>query len=466
MQLTLIVLSGVVAWDSSKRTAYMFRSYDCVAPDKQRSNTLNPGPADTYKVWQVAMATVAAPTYFDSVNLDGHVFIDGGISTNNPTREAIFDVTALEGGRLRKGCVVSIGTGSSSKSTISSRVTKIRKRQLKTLFDAADAILTDTESTHRDVQDVLYQSGTSYSRLTVAHVVDVRLDEWKRISEIYAAANKSLCESEMITMLDNCAAVLAQSIRDRRNPSKGQRFKQIGTQIRGADRILPLSPSTSLGERAYVVNFSLKGIPFNDNFVERPAEMQQVRSALRSDQDHRRKICVITGLGGIGKTQLAAEYVRRHRDSYTSIFWIHADSQVNIRQDIKESAHRVYFESQPPWAKDSWPQGSENPRTQITTFLAWLSREDNDSWLLVYDDVNEVNGILEYMPTADHGSILITSQSLDVTSLGTQVSLGPMTKDQGAQMLAFAVDNEDRLQSELLLQFKRPKVYEATNTEL
>ena len=433
MDFTLIVLSGVVAWDTSRRTSYVFRSFDCDAPDKRRTNTLNPGPADAYKVWQVAMATVAAATYFDSVKLDGHVFMDGGIATNNPTREAVFDVTALEGGDLHQGCVVSIGTGTSSKRNIPTRIPKIANRGLKALFDAADTILTGTETIHRDVQGLLYSSGVSYSRLTVAHVVDVRLDEWKRVPNVYRATEESLCESNMMNMLDNCATVLAQSIRDRQNPSKSQRFRRSRGQM---------------GESKYHVNFSLKGIPFNDNFVERPAEMEKVDSALRSDEPRRRRICVITGLGGIGKTQLAAEYVRRRRDNHTSIFWVRAYDQSNILQDLKYSAERVYSEPQSTWGLEPRSQVSRNPKTQVNIFLAWLSKENNDRWLLVYDDVTDVKDILDFMPVADHGSILITTRSLDVTRLGTQVSLGTMSNEQSTQWLASAVADGDQIQGE------------------
>ena len=222
--------SGVVAWDSCRNTNYMFRSYDCVAPRKETSNHLNPGPADAALIWQVALATVAAPTYFDPVELSGHLYLDGGISTNNPTREAIFDVTAFTGDRLTEGCVVSIGSGFSSKPTISPVVTKISKRGTGTLLTAADAILGETESTHRSVENLLSQSRVSYSRFTLPEVLDIGLDEWRRIPEVCAATNKYLCDRETMTKLDDCANILAQSTGACQSPNLYERFKHAGIQ--------------------------------------------------------------------------------------------------------------------------------------------------------------------------------------------------------------------------------------------
>lgn len=36
------------------------------------------------KLWQAARATSAAPGYFNSIEIDGMSFIDGGVQANNP----------------------------------------------------------------------------------------------------------------------------------------------------------------------------------------------------------------------------------------------------------------------------------------------------------------------------------------------------------------------------------------------
>lgn len=48
----------------------------------------------------------------------------------------------------------------------------------------------------------------------------------------------------------------------------------------------------------------------------------------------RRKICVVHGLGGIGKTQLAIEYARLHKASYTSFFWLDGKTEESLIQSL------------------------------------------------------------------------------------------------------------------------------------
>jgi predicted acylesterase/phospholipase RssA len=52
-------------------------------------------------VWEVAMATAAAPTYFPSYTSDNKIrFIDGGIWANNPTMVALVEAISLLGIQL------------------------------------------------------------------------------------------------------------------------------------------------------------------------------------------------------------------------------------------------------------------------------------------------------------------------------------------------------------------------------
>lgn len=83
----------------------------------------NHGDAPNLPIWQVARATSAAPGYFSPIKInkgngsdprDRIRFKDGGFGTNNPTKEAYYDIVDKHGGQSKIGLVLSIGTGKTS----------------------------------------------------------------------------------------------------------------------------------------------------------------------------------------------------------------------------------------------------------------------------------------------------------------------------------------------------------------
>jgi hypothetical protein len=67
------------------------------------------------------------------------------------------------------------------------------------------------------------------------------------------------------------------------------------------------------------VAFDLTGVPKTSAFIRHKSDLDSMEKQLMPGEVlDRRKICIIHGLGGIGKTQLAIEYARLHKDQYTS----------------------------------------------------------------------------------------------------------------------------------------------------
>jgi hypothetical protein len=133
-------------------------------------------------------------------------------------------------------------------------------------------------------------------------------------------------------------------------------------------------------------------------------------------------------MGGIGKTQLAVTYAKRHRSSYSSIFWLNASSKATLLISLRRLAREIL------------PEAGGQPKDDImlAQVLVWLSNLENPRWLLIfdnYDDPDQFN-IREYFPAAAQGSIIITTRQPDGVS-GTKTKVRSMTeKEESLRILA------------------------------
>jgi adenylylsulfate kinase-like enzyme len=86
--------------------------------------------------------------------------------------------------------------------------------------------------------------------------------------------------------------------------------------------------------------FSLSGVPEVQKFIGRQKEMTNIREALEGDGS-RRKVVLLQGLGGIGKTQLAVSFLKTYTDSYSAIVWLDGKSEDALRQSYAATAKRL-----------------------------------------------------------------------------------------------------------------------------
>ena len=198
---------------------------------------------------------------------------------------------------------------------------------------------------------------------------------------------------------------------------------------------------------SFRVDFNLQGIPVVNIFVARNAEMTRLEQALlpTSTDQMRRKVFVLHGLGGIGKTQLSVEFTRKYQGSYSAVFWIDGSSKERLRRNIADLANRLPQHQLSEGSRNYSRNRTANVDEVVEDVLKWLSQPRNERWLLVFDNVDrefsvpsrtpEAFDVKEYFPTADQGSILITSRLASLWQLGTDLKLESVDEVQGQSIL-------------------------------
>src|SRR5579862_5269146 len=183
-------------------------------------------------------------------------------------------------------------------------------------------------------------------------------------------------------------------------------------------------------------------IPFlrNTQFVGQSSHLDKLERLLFSEE--RKPKIAITGLGGIGKTQIALELAYRTREMYPerSIIWIPATNA--------ESLHQAYLEV----AKQLQIPGVEEEQADVKKLLQrHLSQESADQWLLIFDNADDVNmwihnpasqnqslGLVDYLPQSSRGSIVFTTRSKKIAvKLAKQnvVEVSEMDEEIATQLL-------------------------------
>lgn len=179
---------------------------------------------------------------------------------------------------------------------------------------------------------------------------------------------------------------------------------------------------------AYRTAFTLQGVPISNYFVSRPsdtAELERYLLPQSHSRQRRQRIFVLYGLGGIGKTQLAADFARRYQATFSSVFWLDGRSEDQLRQSLAGCANRIPKGQIPDKSRNAVLNSKDDLNIVVADVLDWLARPDNADWLLIFDNVDQAYkqdsstggyDVRRYIP-GDHGSALITTRLSQLSQL-------------------------------------------------
>lgn len=162
-------------------------------------------------------------------------------------------------------------------------------------------------------------------------------------------------------------------------------------------------------------------LPRNPNFAQREdllAKMQEWRGGIDGVA-----VQILSGMGGVGKTQLALEYAYRQQENCQLVWWIVSDTAASIKSGLTSLASELL-------------RTGRNSATGGDLMLSsrdWL--EQNRQWLLIFDNVLTPDAIVDLLPRVGHGDIVITSQWGDWDGFSGEVKVEPFTLSRASAYL-------------------------------
>ncbi|KAL5094958.1 hypothetical protein Trisim1_003566 [Trichoderma cf. simile WF8] len=158
-------------------------------------------------------------------------------------------------------------------------------------------------------------------------------------------------------------------------------------------------------------------VPFgrNKDFVGRESILDQLLDMIppNADEDDCQQT-VISGLGGVGKTQIALKAAFRVRNKYRDchVFWVPALNTTTFENAYREIGQKLKI------------QTIENDEANIKLLVKAALNQSSENWLLIIDNADdatlfgkntEVSSLSDFLPFNLKGSILFTTRNVEVS---------------------------------------------------
>jgi hypothetical protein len=161
----------------------------------------------------------------------------------------------------------------------------------------------------------------------------------------------------------------------------------------------------------------------NRDFFPRLNVTQLIESALISSEslsgsfEENLRTFVLCGMGGLGKTEIAMEFVFSHLKDFDAVFIFHADQASTLAEEYSRAAIELGLQQNP----------KADPQDSRELFKEWLAdpqksrplsypstsspEQQQAKWLILFDNADDPDILSDYWPTTGIGSVLVTSRN-------------------------------------------------------
>ncbi|KAL4766883.1 hypothetical protein BDW60DRAFT_172255 [Aspergillus nidulans var. acristatus] len=204
--------------------------------------------------------------------------------------------------------------------------------------------------------------------------------------------------------------------------------------------VLQTTPGSLKGNRE---RHSVISLPRNPKFVGRQDEITKLEELLTMQNGPRR--IAITGLGGVGKTQIALEvaYRIRDRDHECTVLWVPCTSHALIEQMFLRFAEILGLHGVEPADVKEQMKAYLSSKRAGKWLLVFDNADDTEMWLAAHD---QAPALEDFLPRSEQGHILFTTRNRKLAMKLAPLSVIPIpdvdTKT-ALQILRKALEHEN-----------------------
>lgn len=154
----------------------------------------------------------------------------------------------------------------------------------------------------------------------------------------------------------------------------------------------------------------------------------------------------LSGLGGIGKTQVAIEYAYRYAQEYSAVIWLAAETTESLIMSLQQIAILLHL-----------PEAQAADQAQMVVAVQqWLAT--HPGWLLIADNVENFDLLQTVLPPMHQGALLLTTRHQALGALAEPLELPLMSREEGIKLLLHRARRLNTLSSDTTKQQEHPDV--------
>jgi tetratricopeptide (TPR) repeat protein len=159
----------------------------------------------------------------------------------------------------------------------------------------------------------------------------------------------------------------------------------------------------------------------NPNFSGREELLEELHASVQAGSAAVVPTGAVHGLGGVGKTELALEFVHRFASDYDVAWWVPAERPTSATAALAALAGRL---------------GVEQVADQGEMVAGLFDRlRARDRWLLVYDNAERPDRLAGLLPPGGGGQVLVTSRWSAWGSKATPLPVNVLSRDESIAFL-------------------------------